>query len=145
MSLSWVRAGTPVFYNCSSANERVPALILGPSQRSSDYLRIHYVVNGKAVIHDAAALHRLEFHIRSPSPSLLLPHLSLIVGAHPRNLINSMLPWMVRTPPPLDIYMLHTNHFAVYNPDSIQTARNSCETHFLAVFWVPILLCSTFL
>ena len=70
MSLSWVRAGTPVFYNCSSANERVPAPILGPSQRSSDYLRMQYEVNGKAVIHDAAALHRLEFHIRSPSPSL---------------------------------------------------------------------------
>ena len=71
MSLSWVRAGTPVFYNCSSANERVPAPILGPLQRSSDYLRIQYEVNGKAVIHDAAALHRLEFHIRSPFPITL--------------------------------------------------------------------------
>ena len=32
MSLSWVRAGTPVFYNRSSANEQVPATVLGPSQ-----------------------------------------------------------------------------------------------------------------
>ena len=52
--------------------------------------------------------------------------------------MNRMLPWIVRTPPPpLVIYMLYINHFAAYNPDSIQTARNSCETHFLAVFWVP--------
>ena len=30
MSLSWVPAGTPVFYNRSSANERVLATILAP-------------------------------------------------------------------------------------------------------------------
>ena len=32
-------------------------------------LRIQYEVNGKAVIHEGAALHRFEFHIRCPSPS----------------------------------------------------------------------------
>ena len=32
MSLSWVRADIPVFYNRSSANEQVLATILGPSQ-----------------------------------------------------------------------------------------------------------------
>ena len=68
MSLSWVRAGTPVFYNRSSANELL-ATILGPSQHPSDYVCMQNEVNGKAVIHDAAALHRLKFHIRSPSPS----------------------------------------------------------------------------
>ena len=41
--------------------------------------------------------------------------------------------------------LLDCNHFAMYNLDSIRTARNSCDTHFLAAFWVPILLCSTFL
>ena len=41
--------------------------------------------------------------------------------------------------------LLHCNHFDVYNLDSIWTARNSCDTHFLAVFWVPMWLCSTFL
>ena len=64
-----VRAGTPVFYNHGSAKEQVPTTILGPSQRRSDYLRIQYEVNGKVVIHDADALHHLEFHIWSPSPS----------------------------------------------------------------------------
>ena len=57
-----------VFYNRSSANEQVPATILGPSQHPGEYLRTEYEeVNGKAVIHEAAALHRLEFHIRNPS------------------------------------------------------------------------------
>ena len=51
------------------ASERVPATILGPLQRPGDYLQIQYEVNGKAAIHDAAALHHLEFDIRSPSPS----------------------------------------------------------------------------
>ena len=55
MSLSWFRAGTPIFYNRGSANERVPAIILGPSQRLGDYVHIQYEVNGKAVVHDAAA------------------------------------------------------------------------------------------
>ena len=45
-----------------------------------------------------------------------LPNLNLMVRAHLRNLMNRMLPWMVRTSPPLDIYMLYINHFAVYNP-----------------------------
>ena len=52
MSLSWVQAGTPVIYDHSRANERVPAIVLGPSQRPGDYLRIQNEVNGKAVIHD---------------------------------------------------------------------------------------------
>uniref|UniRef100_A0A7S4FT21 Uncharacterized protein n=1 Tax=Eutreptiella gymnastica TaxID=73025 RepID=A0A7S4FT21_9EUGL len=59
---------TLLFYHCSSANEQVPATILGPSQHPGEYLRTEYEeVNGKAVIHEAAALHRLEFHIRNPS------------------------------------------------------------------------------
>ena len=33
---------------------------------SNNYLRIQYKVNGKVMIHDAAALHRLDFHIRVP-------------------------------------------------------------------------------
>ena len=56
-------------YNHRGANERVLAAILGPSQRPSENLHIQYEVNGKAVIHYAAALHHPEFHIRSPSPS----------------------------------------------------------------------------
>ena len=56
MSLSWVGAGTPVFYNRNSANEWVPATIPGPSQRPSDYLHIQYESNSKAVIHDAVVL-----------------------------------------------------------------------------------------
>jgi len=56
-------------YNRSSANERVPATILSPLQHPGDYLRIQSEVSGQAVIHDTVALHRLEFHIRSPSPS----------------------------------------------------------------------------
>ena len=45
----------------------------------------------------------------------------------------------------LDIYMLYISNFAVCNPDSIRTARNSCDTHLLAVFLVQMLLSSTFL
>ena len=40
----------------------------------------------------------------------------------------------------LDISMFYIHHFAVYNPDSIWSARNACDAHFLAVFWVPMLL-----
>ena len=29
-----------------------------------------------------------------------LPNLNLMVGAHPRNLMDYMLPWIVRMPPP---------------------------------------------
>mmetsp|Transcript_47982 Transcript_47982/g.80574 ORF Transcript_47982/g.80574 Transcript_47982/m.80574 type:complete len:81 (-) Transcript_47982:531-773(-) len=32
-------------------------------------MRIHYEAGGKEVVHKAAALHRIEFQIRSPSPS----------------------------------------------------------------------------
>ena len=60
MSLSWVRANT-LFYNRSNTDERVPASIVGPSQHLRDYVCIQYEVNGKAVIHAAVALHRLEF------------------------------------------------------------------------------------
>ena len=95
MSLCGVRAGTPVFYNRSSANKRVPATILGPWQRPGDHLRIQYEVNGKAVIHGAAALHRLKFHIGSPSPSPSTSSKPEPDGQDtPRNLMNSMLPWM---------------------------------------------------
>ena len=119
MSLSWVGAGTLVFYNLSSANEWVLATIMGPSQRPGDYLLIQYEVNGKAVIHDATALHRLKFHIRSPSPSLstsskLEPdgqdapqdlderHASMDGEdtPPPPNLMNKFIFLMVRTPPP---------------------------------------------
>ena len=41
--------------------------------------------------------------------------------------------------------MLYINNFAVYNPDSIRTARNSCDNQLLAVFLVQMLLSSTFL
>ena len=53
----------PSLYNRSSANEAVPATVLGPLQRPNKYPRTQYDVNGKVVIHDAAALHRLEFYI----------------------------------------------------------------------------------
>ena len=46
MSLSCPRTGTLVFYNHSSANERVPAAILGPSQRLGDCLCIRNEVKG---------------------------------------------------------------------------------------------------
>ena len=94
------------------------------------------------VLHCTASSSTFRAH---PHHSERLPNLNLMVRAPPGNLMNRMLPWMVRTPPPLHIYMLYINQFAVYNPDSIQTARNSLDTHFLVVFWVPILLCSTFL
>ena len=72
----------------------------GSSQRPGDYLRIHYKVNGKPVMHDAAALHRPEFHIRSPWMNSML---SWMVGHPPPtpNLMDSMLLWMdSRAPPP---------------------------------------------
>ena len=98
MSLSWVRAGTHVFYNRSSANERVPATILSPLQCPGDYLCTQYEVHAKAVIHDTVALHRLGFHIRSP-PSLSASSKSESDRA------------------PLDEQLLYINPFAVYNPD----------------------------
>ena len=69
MSLSWVTPGTHVFYNRASTGDRVPAIVLGSSPQPGDFLRIQYEVGGKVVVHEAAALHRIEFRIRSPSPS----------------------------------------------------------------------------
>ena len=69
MSLSWVTPGTDVFYNRASMGDRVPAIVLGSSPQPGDFLRIQYEVGGKVVVHEAAALHRIEFQIRSPSPS----------------------------------------------------------------------------
>ena len=69
MSLSWVTPGTDVFYNRASTGDRVPAIVLGSSPQPGDFLRIQYEVGGKVVVHEAAALHRIEFQIRSPSPS----------------------------------------------------------------------------
>ena len=68
-----------------------------------------------------------------------LPNLDLLVRAHPRILMDRMLPWMVRTP--------HLGYLSVVHQSfcCVQSARNSCDTHFLAVLWVPMLLCSTFL
>ena len=42
-----------------------------------DYLHIQYEVNGNVVMNDAAALHHLEFHIRSPSSA---PSISSTLG-----------------------------------------------------------------
>ena len=36
-----------------------------------------------------------------------LPNLNLLVRAHPRTLLNCMLPWMVRTPPLGYLYVVH--------------------------------------
>ena len=69
MSLSWVTLSTDVFYNRASTGDRVPAIVLGSSPQPGDFLRIQYEVGGKVVVHEAAALHRIEFQIRSPSPS----------------------------------------------------------------------------
>ena len=69
MSLSWVTPGTDVFYNRASTGDRVLAIVLGSSPQPGDFLRIQYEVRGKVVVHEAAALHRIEFQIRSPSPS----------------------------------------------------------------------------
>ena len=69
MSLSWVTPGMDVFYNRASTGDRVPAIVLGSSPQPGDFLRIQYEVGGKVVVHEAAAGHRIEFQIRSPSPS----------------------------------------------------------------------------
>jgi hypothetical protein len=69
MSLSWVTPGTDVFYNRASTSDRVPAIVLGSSPQPGDFLRIQYEVGGKVVVHEAAALHHIEFQIKSPSPS----------------------------------------------------------------------------
>mmetsp|Transcript_79611 Transcript_79611/g.132944 ORF Transcript_79611/g.132944 Transcript_79611/m.132944 type:complete len:155 (+) Transcript_79611:335-799(+) len=69
MSLSWITPGADVFYNRASTGDRVPAIVLGSSPQPGDFLRIQYEVGGKVVVHQAAALHRIEFQIRSPSPS----------------------------------------------------------------------------
>ena len=69
MSLSWITPGADVFYNRASTGDRVPAIVLGSSPQPGDFLRIQYEVGGKVVVHQAAALHRIEFQIRRPSPS----------------------------------------------------------------------------
>ena len=53
------RASTYVFYHHISA-------VLGP--RSTQVIYIQYKVNRKLVIHDANALHLLEFHILEAIP-----------------------------------------------------------------------------
>ena len=68
-----------------------------------------------------------------------LPNLNLMVRAHPRNLMNCMLPWMVRMPPVGKQYVVRQSFCCV------QSVYNSFDSHFLAVFWMPILLFSTFL
>ena len=45
----------------------------------------------------------------------------------------------------LGISMLYINNFAMYNPDSIWTARNSCDAHLLAFLLVQMLRSRTFL
>ena len=69
MYLSWVTPGTDVFYNRASTGDRVLAIVFGSSPQPGDFLRIQYEVGGKVVVHEAAALHRIEIQIRSPSPS----------------------------------------------------------------------------
>ena len=71
-----------------------------------------------------------------------LPNLNLMVRAHPKNLMNHMLVWMVRMPPPwscTSIILLCT----------IQMQCGLQETHVIPIswlfFWMPMLLCSTFL
>ena len=69
-SFFWVQAGTPLSYITPAVQISGFLLLLGPpSQHPGDYLRIQYEVNGKAMIDDVAALHFLEFHVRSPPPS----------------------------------------------------------------------------
>ena len=69
MSLSWVTRSTDVFYTRANTGDRVPAIVFGSSPQPRDFLRIQYEVGGKIVLHEAAALHRIEFQIGSPSPS----------------------------------------------------------------------------
>ena len=49
-----------------------------------------------------------------PHPCERLANLNLMVRAHPKNLMNRMLPWMVRTPPPLGyLYVVHQSFCCV--------------------------------
>ena len=42
-----------------------------------------------------------------------LPNLNLMVRAYPRNLMNHMLPWIVRTPPLGYLYVVHQSFCCV--------------------------------
>ena len=63
MSLSWVLASTPVFYNRSSANEQIPAIILGPLQRPGDYLRLQYEVKVVSIVAQLHARMHLDIYM----------------------------------------------------------------------------------
>ena len=129
--------GTHVFYHCMSMDKRVPAIVLVSSPQPGDFLRIKYEVGGKAIVHEAAALHCIEFKIRSSSPSSSLsppqPHddssagLGLLPGDGLGVDVAKSLAAarVVESEPPIDPHM----------PPQVVHASSQCCEHELYVWF----------
>ena len=62
------------------------------------------------LLHCAASSSTFGAHPHHPER---LPNLNLMVLAHPRSLMNRMLPWMVRMPPLGYLYVVHQSFCCV--------------------------------
>ena len=52
-----------------------------------------------------------------------LPNLNLMVRAHPRNLMNCMVPWMVRAPPLGYLFVVHHSFCSVQSRFNLDCKR----------------------
>ena len=65
---SLFQPGRPVIFT-RSTGERVDATMKGPSEKGDLFAVLEYMKGGQVVTHPCAPLSKIEFFIRSPSPS----------------------------------------------------------------------------
>ena len=68
MQASLFEPGRPVIFTCSTG-ERMDATMKGPSEKGDQFAVLEYMKGGQMVTHSCAPLQRIEFFIRSLSPS----------------------------------------------------------------------------
>ena len=68
MQSSLFEPGRPVIFT-RSTGERVDATMKGPSEKGDPFAVLEYMKVGQVVTHPCARLQKIEFFIRSPSPS----------------------------------------------------------------------------
>ena len=68
MQSSLFQPGRPMIFT-RSTGERVDATMKGPSEKGDLFAVLEYMKGGQVVTHPCAPLSKIEFFIRSPSPS----------------------------------------------------------------------------
>jgi hypothetical protein len=68
MQSSLFQPGCPVIFT-RSTGERVDATMKGPSEKGDLFAVLEYMKGGQVVTHPCVPLSKMEFFIRSPSPS----------------------------------------------------------------------------